>query len=82
MMISDDVMRSDPNSDELKFLVRAWNAVFAKTKKLCWISNYCLLATGACGHAMVELLRSASEQLGAVTKPRPVASARAVMTVC
>jgi hypothetical protein len=37
MMISDDVMRSDPNSDELKFLVRAWNAVFAKAKQLCWI---------------------------------------------
>jgi hypothetical protein len=37
MMIADDVMRSDPNSDELKFLVRAWNAVFAKAKQLCWI---------------------------------------------
>ena len=37
MLVSDDVMRSDPNSDELKFLVRAWNAAFAKAKELCWI---------------------------------------------
>ena len=37
MLVSDDLMRNNPNSDELKFLVRAWNAAFAKAKELCWI---------------------------------------------
>jgi len=37
MLVSDDVMRNNPNSDELKFLVRAWHAAFAKAKELCWI---------------------------------------------
>ena len=36
MLVSDDPMRN-PNSDELKFLVSAWNAAFAKAKELCWI---------------------------------------------
>ena len=37
MLMSDDLMRNNPDSDELKFLVRAWNATFAKAKELCWI---------------------------------------------
>ena len=37
MLMADDLMRNNPNSDELKFLVRAWNAAFAKAKELYWI---------------------------------------------
>jgi hypothetical protein len=38
MLVSDDVMqRGKPDTNELKFLVRAWNAAFAKAKELCWI---------------------------------------------
>ena len=37
MLMADDLMRDNPDSDELKFLVRAWNAAFAKAKELCWI---------------------------------------------
>ena len=37
MLVSDDLMRNNLNSDELKFIVRAWNATFAKAKELCWI---------------------------------------------
>ena len=33
MLVSDDVMRGNPDTDELKFLVRAWNAAFAKAKE-------------------------------------------------
>jgi hypothetical protein len=37
MLVSDDPMPNKPNSDELNFRVRAWNAAFAKAKELCWI---------------------------------------------
>ena len=37
MLVSDDMMRRNPDNDELKFLVRAWNAAFAKAKELRWI---------------------------------------------
>jgi hypothetical protein len=37
MLISDDPIRDHLNSDELKFIVRAWSAAFAKAKELCWI---------------------------------------------
>ena len=37
MLVSDDPMRNSPDSDELKFLVCAWKAAFAKAKELCWI---------------------------------------------
>ena len=38
MLMADDPMRNNLNKDELKFLVRAWNAAFAKAKELYWIS--------------------------------------------
>ena len=37
MLMADDLMRNNPDSDELTFLVRAWNAAFAKAKELYWI---------------------------------------------
>ena len=37
MLMADDLMRNNPDSDELKFFVRAWNAAFAKAKELYWI---------------------------------------------
>jgi len=38
MLMADDLMnRSKLGNDELKFLVRAWNAAFAKAKELYWI---------------------------------------------
>ena len=37
MLVSDDVMRGKPTADELKFMVRAWKAAFARAKELCWI---------------------------------------------
>ena len=37
MLISDDLMRNNPDSDEREFMVRAWNAAFAKAKELYWI---------------------------------------------
>jgi hypothetical protein len=37
MLVSDDTMRRNPDIDELKFLVRAWNAAYAKAKELYWI---------------------------------------------
>ena len=37
MLMGDDLMRNNLDKDELKFLVRAWNAAFAKAKELYWI---------------------------------------------
>ena len=37
MLMADDLMRNNLDNDELKFLVRAWSAAFAKAKELCWI---------------------------------------------
>ena len=37
MLMADDLMRNNLDKDELKFLVRAWNAAFAKAKELYWI---------------------------------------------
>ena len=38
MLMADDLMhRSNLDNDELKFLVLAWNAAFAKAKELYWI---------------------------------------------
>ena len=33
-----DSMRNDPKGEELIFLVRAWNAVFAKAQSLGWLN--------------------------------------------
>jgi hypothetical protein len=37
MLVSDDPMRDNPDSDELKFLVGAWHAAFDKAKELQWL---------------------------------------------
>ena len=37
MLMADDLIRNNLDNDELKFLVRAWNAAFAKAKELYWI---------------------------------------------
>ena len=37
MLMADDLIRKDLHNDELKFLLRAWNAAFAKAKELYWI---------------------------------------------
>ena len=37
MLMCDDLMRGNLHNDELKFLVSAWNAAFAKAKELYWI---------------------------------------------
>jgi hypothetical protein len=37
MLMADDLMRKNLDNDDLKFLVRAWNAAFAKAKELYWI---------------------------------------------
>ena len=33
-----DPMRNDPKGEELRFLVRAWNAAFAKAQSLGWLN--------------------------------------------
>ena len=38
VLIALDSMRRDPKGEELMFLVRAWNAVFAKAQSLGWLN--------------------------------------------
>ena len=37
MLMADDLLRNNLDNGELKFLVQAWNAAFAKAKELYWI---------------------------------------------
>jgi hypothetical protein len=37
MLEAIEPMRSDPSAEELKFLVRAWKAAFAKAQSLGWL---------------------------------------------
>ena len=38
VLVALDSMRNDPKGEELIFLVRAWNAVFAKAQSLGWLN--------------------------------------------
>ena len=38
VLVALDSMRRDPKGEELMFLVRAWNAVFAKAQSLGWLN--------------------------------------------
>jgi hypothetical protein len=38
VLVALDSMRNDPEGEELIFLVRAWNAVFAKAQSLGWLN--------------------------------------------
>src|SRR4029453_14420092 len=38
VLVALDSMRRDPKGEELIFLVRAWNAVFAKAQSLGWLN--------------------------------------------
>jgi hypothetical protein len=39
MLIALDPIRGDPNPDQLRFLVQAWKAAFAKAKSLGWLDG-------------------------------------------
>ena len=38
VLVALDSMRNDPKGEELTFLVRAWNAAFAKAQSLGWLN--------------------------------------------
>ena len=38
VLVALDSMRRDPKGEELMFLVRAWNAAFAKAQSLGWLN--------------------------------------------
>jgi len=38
VLVALDPMRNDPNPEQQIFLVRAWNAAFAKARSLGWLS--------------------------------------------
>jgi hypothetical protein len=38
VLVALDSMRKDPKGEELIFLVRAWNAAFAKAQSLGWLN--------------------------------------------
>jgi hypothetical protein len=38
VLVALDSMRKDPKGEELMFLVRAWNAAFAKAESLGWLN--------------------------------------------
>jgi hypothetical protein len=38
VLVALDSMRRDPKGEELMFLVRAWNAVFAEVQSLGWLN--------------------------------------------
>jgi hypothetical protein len=38
VFVALDSMRRDPKGEELMFLVRAWNAAFAKAQSLGWLN--------------------------------------------
>ena len=38
VLVALDSMRKDPRGEELIFLVRAWNAAFAKAQSLGWLN--------------------------------------------
>jgi hypothetical protein len=38
VLVALDSMRKDPKGEELMFLVRAWNAAFAKAQSLGWLN--------------------------------------------
>jgi len=38
VLVALDSMRKDPKDEELIFLVRAWNAAFAKAQSLGWLN--------------------------------------------
>ena len=38
VLVALDSMRNDPQGEELMFLVRAWNAAFAKAQSLGWLN--------------------------------------------
>ena len=38
VLVALDSMRNDPKVEELMFLVRAWNAAFAKAQSLGWLN--------------------------------------------
>ena len=38
VLVALDSMRNDPKGEELIFLVRAWNAAFAKAQSLAWLN--------------------------------------------
>ena len=38
VLVALESMRRDPKGEELVFLVRAWNAVFAKAQSLGWLN--------------------------------------------
>jgi hypothetical protein len=38
VLVALDSMRNDPKGEELRFLVRAWNAAFAKAQSLGWLN--------------------------------------------
>jgi hypothetical protein len=38
VLVALDSMRNGPKGEELIFLVRAWNAVFAKAQSLGWLN--------------------------------------------
>ena len=38
VLVALESMRNDPKGEELMFLVRAWNAVFAKAQSLGWLN--------------------------------------------
>ena len=38
VLVPLDSMRRDPKGEELMFLVRAWNAAFAKAQSLGWLN--------------------------------------------
>ena len=38
VLVALDSMRNDPKGEELIFLVRAWNAMFAKAQSLGWLN--------------------------------------------
>jgi hypothetical protein len=38
VLVALDSMRNDPKGEELRFLIRAWNAAFAKAQSLGWLN--------------------------------------------
>jgi hypothetical protein len=37
LLVAQDPMRDDPDSETAKFLARAWKAAYSKAKELSWI---------------------------------------------